>query len=175
MLKDVGANSNSIVAVIKMKEPLSEQGNDKVEHFIKEIKKIDGVNQVISPYTNKDTFKKLSQKIKTIMIPVEMTTGDSVKVADKINKIDDHPGKVYLTNNDLVTHDINKATDKGLQKTEIVTVALILIILFVVFRSVVTPFIPLFIVGLSYLFSSAIIAFLVKYCDFPVSVYIQPF
>lgn len=176
MLKDVGANSNSIVAVIKMKEPLSEQGNDKVEHFIKEIKKIDGVNQVILPYTNKDTFKKVvSKDKKTIMIPVEMTTGNSVKVADKINKIDDHPGKVYLTNNDLVTHDINKATDKGLQKTEIVTVALILIILFVVFRSVVTPFIPLFIVGLSYLFSSAIIAFLVKYCDFPVSVYIQPF
>ena len=43
------------------------------------------------------------------------------------------------------------------------------------FRSVVTPFIPLFIVGISYIFSSAIVAILVKYFDFPVSVYIQPF
>lgn len=43
------------------------------------------------------------------------------------------------------------------------------------FRSVVTPFIPLFIVGISYVFSSAIVAILVKYFDFPVSVYIQPF
>ena len=176
MLKDVGANSNSMVAVIDLKKPINSNGNDQLESYIKKIKKVDNVDNVISPYTNKETFNKVvSKDKKTVMLPIELKSSNSEKVANNINKIDQHFKGVYLTNNDLMTKDINKSADAGLQKTEIVTVILILIILFAVFRSVVTPFIPLFIVGISYIFSSAIVAILVKYFDFPVSVYIQPF
>lgn len=177
MLKDVDANSNTMVAVIELKNPISDKGNEQLESYIKKVKQVDNVDNVISPYTNKDTFNKVvSKDKKTVMLPVELTTSNSEKVAKNINKIDhQHFKGAYLTNNDLMTKDINKSADEGLQKTEIVTIILILVILLVVFRSVVTPFIPLFIVGIAYVFSSAIVALLVKYFDFPVSVYIQPF
>nr|WP_279390500.1 MULTISPECIES: MMPL family transporter [unclassified Staphylococcus] len=176
MLKDVGANSNTMVAVINLKEPLKDKSSKQLNDYIDKVKNVKGVDSVISPDENKETFNKMvSKDKKTVMLPIELNTSKSVATADKINKIDNQFDGVYLTNNDLMTNDINKSTDKGLQKTEIVTFVLILVILFIVFRSVVTPFIPLFIVGISYIFGSAIIAILVKYFDFPVSIYIQPF
>lgn len=35
MLKDVGANSNSMVAVIDLKKPINSNGNDQLESYIK--------------------------------------------------------------------------------------------------------------------------------------------
>src|SRR5699024_7045654 len=81
----------------------------------------------------------------------------------------------YLTGTNNIQDQINTSINEGLKTTEVITVILILGILFLVFRSVVTPFVPLLLVGLSYIFSQGIIALLVKYADFPVSIYIQPF
>lgn len=38
MLKDVGANSNSMVAVIDLKKPINSNGNDQLESYIKKLK-----------------------------------------------------------------------------------------------------------------------------------------
>ncbi|MCZ4148668.1 hypothetical protein BZG21_29935, partial [Escherichia coli] len=51
----------------------------------------------------------------------------------------------------------------------------ILIILFLVFRSFVAPFVPLLTVGISYLVAQQIVAFLVDGVDFPISTFTQIF
>lgn len=81
----------------------------------------------------------------------------------------------YLTGNAVIQEDVVQGSEDGLQKTEGITVVFILVVLFLVFRSVIAPFIPLVTVGISYLTAQSVVAFLVKYLDFPVSTYTQIF
>ncbi|MBC1850946.1 MMPL family transporter, partial [Listeria seeligeri] len=66
-------------------------------------------------------------------------------------------------------------SEDGVQKTEGITIVFILVVLVLVFRSAVAPFIPLLTVGISYLTSQAVVSFLVDKWDFPVSTYTQIF
>ncbi|CAM3704769.1 MMPL family transporter [Cohnella lubricantis] len=81
----------------------------------------------------------------------------------------------YLTGNWLIQEDVVKSSQEGLHKTEWITVVFILAILFVVFRSAFAPFLPLVTIGISYLASQSIVAYLVKYLDFPLSTFTQIF
>ncbi|GEP79377.1 MMPL family transporter [Staphylococcus carnosus] len=178
-LKDVGAGSESISAVVQLDHKLDADSKKNLKSYINKIKDVKNVKNVTDPFQNKDVEDKLvSKNKKSILIPIETAdskdkTLDAVK---DINKIDHHDFKgSYVTGNEVINNDINKSVNEGLKTTEIITVILILAILFLVFRSVVTPFVPLLLVGLSYLFSQGVLAFLVKYIDFPISVYIQPF
>ncbi|MBD2846932.1 MMPL family transporter [Paenibacillus sp. IB182496] len=81
----------------------------------------------------------------------------------------------YYTGNWLINEDVIKSSEEGLKKTEFITLIFILAILFVVFRSAVAPFIPLLAVGLSYVLSQSVVAYLVEYLDFPLSNFTQIF
>lgn len=178
MLKDVGANSNSMSAVIKLDHKLDSSSKKEINDYVDKVKKVNGVESVISPFESKDTENKLvSDNKKSVMIPIVSSDNKNKTLDAKkdIQEINPNFKNVYLTGNDIIHDDINKSVEKGLQATEIITVILILVILFFVFRSVVTPFVPLIFVGLSYVFAQGILALLVKYFDFPVSIYIQSF
>lgn len=81
----------------------------------------------------------------------------------------------YLTGDWLIAEDVIKSSEEGLKKTEFITVGFILVILFVVFRSAAAPFVPLLTVGLSYLVSQSVVAYLAEYADFPLSNFTQIF
>ncbi|MFD2504362.1 MMPL family transporter [Paenibacillus septentrionalis] len=67
------------------------------------------------------------------------------------------------------------SSEEGLKRTELITVVFILIVLFLVFRSAVAPIVPLITVGLSYIVSQSIVAFLADQFDFPLSTFTQIF
>src|SRR5690606_39936591 len=81
----------------------------------------------------------------------------------------------YMTGDGLISEDVIVSSEKGLKKTEIITVIFIMVVLVLVFRSFVAPFIPLLTVGVTYLVSQAIVAFLVDGVNFPVSTFTQTF
>jgi RND superfamily putative drug exporter len=81
----------------------------------------------------------------------------------------------YYTGSWLINEDVVQSSQEGLKKTEWITLVFIMTILFVVFRSAVAPFIPLLSVGLTYLVSQSVVAFLVEYLDFPLSNFTQIF
>lgn len=157
---------------------MDNQDEKKLKSYISKIENVNGVKSVISPFDNSAIEDKLvSEDKKSIMIPIE-TSANKDKSLEASKDIDDinHSFKgSYLTGTNNIQDQINTSINEGLKTTEVITVILILGILFLVFRSVVTPFVPLLLVGLSYIFSQGIIALLVKYADFPVSIYIQPF
>ena len=178
-LKDVGASYKSISAVVQLDDKLDASSKKDLKDYIKKVEDVKHVKTVIDPFENKDVEDKLvSKDKKSVMIPIE-TKDDKNKTLDAvkdINKIEHHDFKgAYVTGNEVINDDINKSVNEGLKTTEIITVILILVILFLVFRSIVTPFVPLLLVGLAYAFSQGVLAFLVKYIDFPISIYIQPF
>lgn len=81
----------------------------------------------------------------------------------------------YMTGEEQINGDLIDSSEQGLKKSEYFTVIFILLILFVVFRSAVAPFVPLLTVGLSYVISQSIVSFLVDRFDFPISTYTQIF
>ncbi|MFD2615363.1 efflux RND transporter permease subunit [Paenibacillus gansuensis] len=81
----------------------------------------------------------------------------------------------YYTGEWLISEDVVQSSQEGLKKTEWITVVFILAILFLVFRSVVAPFIPLLVVGLSYVTAQSVVAILVDTVNFPLSNFTQIF
>lgn len=89
-----------------------------------------------------------------------MNRGDERQAVRRIVGCGDRACVPYdnpLTDSELadIRHGVVQSSEKGLQKTEWITVVFILAILFVVFRSAIAPFIPLLTVGISYVESQS--------------------
>ncbi len=95
---------------------------------------------------------------------------DSLEKELKTNHVE-----AYMTGNELINEDVVISSQKGLKKTELITLAFILIVLVLVFRSIVAPIIPLVTVGFTYLVSQTIVGFLVDSWNFPLSNFTQIF
>ena len=81
----------------------------------------------------------------------------------------------YLTGADLIDDDFGKSIEDGVQKTEIIAIIFILVILIIIFRSPIIPVISLLTVGISYVVSLAIVGYLVDWFNFPFSNFTQIF
>lgn len=142
----------------------------------KESLKLDSITDPFSQTELKDTL--IAKDGKTIMAALSVKGGEEgvkelpAKVAALLSDVTaDH----YLTSEGLITEDTIVSSEAGLKKSEYITVVFILLILFVVFRSFVAPFVPLLTVGLSYIVSQSVVAFLVDRFDFPLSTFTQIF
>lgn len=142
----------------------------------KESLKLDSITDPFSQTELKDTL--IAKDGKTIMVALSVKGGEEVvkelpaKVAALLSDVTaDH----YLTSEGLITEDTIVSSEAGLKKSEYITVVFILLILFVVFRSFIAPFVPLLTVGLSYIVSQSVVAFLVDRFDFPLSTFTQIF
>ncbi|MBC2675884.1 MMPL family transporter [Listeria booriae] len=124
----------------------------------------------------KDKF--LSKDGKTMVATLNVVAGETPvkEIRNDIDKKMDIKGvDTYLTGNALIQEDVVQSSEDGVHKTEGITIVFILVVLVLVFRSAVAPFIPLLTVGISYLTSQAVVSFLVDKWDFPVSTYTQIF
>jgi RND superfamily putative drug exporter len=75
----------------------------------------------------------------------------------------------------LISEDLVTNSQEGLKKTEGITVAFVLIVLLLVFKSAVAPIIPLVTVGFSYLTAQSFVSLLVDKANFPLSTFTQIF
>ncbi|MGK9269260.1 MMPL family transporter [Bacillus inaquosorum] len=179
ILKQAGEDNNSISVVFTLDHALKKETEDQLRTMIDKIKKIDGVEEVTSPLTAEKEVKDqlISKDKKTVLIPVTITGSDkkAEKIADDIYKIVPDDLTAYITGASLINQDFAHSSEEGLKKTEVITVCLIIGLLLIVFRSVVTPFIPIVIVGFSYLISQSILGILVYNVDFPISTFTQTF
>ncbi|QYX44065.1 MMPL family transporter [Bacillus inaquosorum] len=179
ILKQAGEDNNSISVVFTLDHALKKETEDQLRTMVDKIKKINGVEEVTSPLTAEKEVKDqlISKDKKTVLIPVTITGSDkkAEKIADDIYKIVPDDLTAYITGASLINQDFAHSSEEGLKKTEVITVCLIIGLLLIVFRSVVTPFIPIVIVGFSYLISQSILGILVYNVDFPISTFTQTF
>ncbi|WP_163653655.1 MMPL family transporter [Listeria sp. PSOL-1] len=125
---------------------------------------------------SKDQFIAKDGKTMIASLTIDASNKSVKKIRSDLDKKMEIKGiSHYLTGNALIQEDVIQGSEDGLHKTEGITVVFILVVLFLVFRSVVAPLIPLLTVGITYLASQSIVAFLVKYLGFPVSTYTQIF
>ncbi|MDK8183125.1 MMPL family transporter [Paenibacillus sp. UMB4589-SE434] len=134
---------------------------------------------MLNPFEQPELADKLISKDgKTILTSLTVDTGSvsSQEVKEAIStQLNDVKVEHYMTGRQQIDHDQIESSQAGLKKSESITVVFILLILFVVFRSFVAPFIPLLTVGLSYIVSQSIVSFLVDSTDFPLSTFTQIF
>lgn len=137
------------------------------------------VTNVLSSFNQpelKDKFLSKDGKTMVASLTVDDTDASVKSIRNALDKKMDVNGvDTYLTGNKLIQEDVVQGSEDGLHKTEGITVVFILVVLFLVFRSAVAPFIPLVTVGISYLVAQSTVAFLIDIFNFPVSTYTQIF
>ena len=107
----------------------------------------------------------VSKDGKTVLTALDVTVGDRdpQEVRESLSaEMEGTPVAHYLTSSWMIAEDVVKSSEEGLKRTEAITVVFILLVLIVVFRSLIAPFIPLVAVGVSYITSQSIVAFLVE-------------
>ena len=180
MLNDAGAGEETISLVYSLDEKLTDSEKKDIASDVDELKELgDPVSSVLDPFESEELEAQLvSEDKKTVLIPITVdgTQEEVVELADSI-KSDILKGEssVYLTGEAIINNDVNLSAQEGLKRTEIITVVLIFALLLAVFRSIVTPLIPLVAVGITYLLSQSIVAFFIDWFGFPVSNYTQIF
>ncbi|MGY0693817.1 MMPL family transporter [Virgibacillus sp. FSP13] len=182
MSADEGKNTASSVLVFHDDNGLDKADKKQVSQAIKALKENKeelGISDILD-YTEDPAIEDqtVAEDGKTIMVPFELSLENEEintsreKIYDTVDNIDvEH----YLTGEQLIQQDILDNSEEGLKKTEFITVGLILIILFVVFKSFVAPFIPLLTVGISYLAAQGIVSILADTAGFPLSTFTQIF
>jgi RND superfamily putative drug exporter len=190
MLKELNAGKSgtgeagglSSVLVFHKESGLSPADMNEVKRgvdMLKNGKDAYGVTSVTTHFDMKELEKQMvAQDGKTVLVLVNSASKDRTpaevrkSLYDAVSDVKiDH----YYTGNWLINEDVIESSQEGLKKTEGITVVFIMAILFLVFRSAIAPFIPLLSVGLTYLVSQSVVAFLVHYLDFPLSNFTQIF
>lgn len=187
ILNEVAAESgnpheSSIALVFHRSEGLTTADKEQIQNAILTLEQDQSNLHIVSlldPYEIPELEDKLVAKDnKTVMtsITINTTDVDEAQIKQGIaNALQSVPIEHYMTSRLQIDIDQIDSSQEGLKKSEFITLIFILIILFVVFRSAVAPFIPLLTIGLSYLMSQSIVSFLVDAYDFPVSTFTQIF
>ncbi|KQL54821.1 hypothetical protein AN964_15770 [Heyndrickxia shackletonii] len=174
--------SESFIVVFHDNKKLDSNQIENIHKTIQKIKSKEkelSVNSVTTHFDQEELKNQLVSKDgKTILaiLDVELKNREISSVRDKLdNAIATPHVQTMMTGNGLINEDVVISSQKGLKKTELITVAFILIVLILVFRSVVAPIIPLITVSLTYLVSQSVVAFLVDKLNFPLSNFTQIF
>lgn len=163
-------------------QALTEEQKEEVEKIINELINIQsqlGIKDIVTHLDNEQTENQLISKDKTTILAqlsVEKNDREISEVAKELNEIVDSKNvDTYLTGTSLVLEDFVQSTQEGIKKTEIIAIIFIIVVLILVFRSPIVPFISLLSVGVSYLVSLGIIAHLVDQFNYPFSNFTQVF
>nr|WP_154893629.1 MMPL family transporter [Paenibacillus xylanexedens] len=157
-------------------------GKQEAEKAVKQLeskKEELGILSILEPFSQPElSDKMISADGKTILTSLSIDQGDRTvkEMREDLNEtLDSVNVEHYITGKGLIDEDTVESSQEGLKKSEYITVVFILLILFLVFRSFVAPFVPLLTVGISYIVSQQIVAFLVDGVDFPISTFTQIF
>jgi len=171
-----------LALVFHKPDGLGTAGKQEAENAIKQLeanKDKLGILSILDPFSQPELAEKMiSADGKTILTSLSVDQGErTVKEmrSDLNGALQSVSVEHYITGKGLIDEDTIESSQEGLKKSEYITVAFILIILFLVFRSFVAPFVPLLTVGISYLVAQQIVAFLVDGVDFPISTFTQIF
>ncbi len=180
--KSADSNKDSIILVFHDKQGISSTDEREINHVLDALqtnKEKLGITSLTTYRDSEDIRKQVISKDNQTMITsieIDPKKRTVAEIRSDLEKVVGNPKiEHYFTGNDFINEDVVISSQNGLHKTELITVVFILLVLILVFRSVVAPLVPLLTVGISYVVSSAIVAFLVDWFSFPLSNFTQIF
>ncbi|WP_280769839.1 MMPL family transporter [Salipaludibacillus daqingensis] len=177
-----GASGQSILIVYYEESGLQTSQIDDVHAKLTSLgSEIDGypIEEITSPLDSEEQEEFLISEDGTTMmgiVTMDINLNDIPLVRDNIEKAITVTGvDHFMSGSSIIEDDVIISSEEGLATTEIITVIFVLSILFIVFRSLAAPFIPLITVGATYLVTISVVAFLIDSFQFPVSNFTQIF
>lgn len=164
--------------VLEFDENPAEHQED-IATYISELEGLDYADNVINPFTFDDEMQEsfINTDTGVIMIPMEYV-GDLQEIlanSEEVESLNNTAGDISVTSNEMIQKTLEEDAMNGVRTTEVFTIAIIVIVLLVMFRSVVTPFIPLITVGIAYLLGQSFVGWFVEWFGFPISPQTQSF
>lgn len=139
-----------------------EQGIDKLNQNKEKLQ----INDIIDPFSKPEAKDQMISKDNTtVLVSVSFEKGErdsNAVIKDFNNEIKDVKVNHYITGSLAINNDYQNEVGKSVDKSALITVGFILVVLVLMFRSVVTPLVTLLAVGLSYVSSMGIIGVLVN-------------
>lgn len=171
----------SVIAVFSHgDQPLSSQQNRQIKktiHRLKQHRHRYQITDVTDASSSAQAKQQLVAKDKTTqMVELTVKQQNLTRLKHRLGRaIQTAHVKTYLTGSDLLDDDFSALTEKGVQKTEIIAIIFIFIVLLLVFRSPITPLISLLTVGIAGIISLSVVFNLVKFFGFPYSEFTEVF
>ncbi|MFD0714718.1 MMPL family transporter [Paenibacillus sp. GCM10027626] len=132
-----------------------------------------GVDELLDPFSMPDAKSSLvSEDGTTLMVSFRLDRlGREIEdiQAEFDGVLKDVKTDYYLTGEDFIQNDYIRASEAGVEKSALLTVGFILLVLIVMFRSVIIPFVSLLAVGITYLCSMGIAAQVIDKLNFPIT------
>lgn len=179
-----GQDNTYVVGVVFNKKhgKLTSSDKEKIDdtiRFLKDNKKKLGIKSMMTPNDNYATKAQLISKDKTTEI-VQLNIANDHSTVSNVNKTLTKavktPGvRTYVTGVRILEDDFSASVQKGIKKTELITIFFIFIVLVIVFKSPIVPIISLLTVGVSFITSFSIVTNLVEKVNFPFSNFTQVF
>ncbi|HEY8889982.1 MAG TPA: MMPL family transporter [Clostridium sp.] len=183
MLNKMGTSKgDTAIFVFNDANKISKAGLKDIQKGIEKLKSRKSelqINNIVDPFGTPEAKDQLISKDGTTLmaqVTYEKGTRDSKNIINGFNDaLKDVKVTHYITGELAINNDYLAATNKGVEKSAIITVIFILFVLIIMFRSVVTPFVSLFAVGISYVCSMGIMGILINVFNFPITSLTQMF
>jgi len=177
MLNKMGTSKgDTAIFVFNDPKKISKEGMKDIQKGIEKLSSRKAqlkINNIIDPFSTPEAKDQLISKDGTTLmtqITYEKGTRDSKNIINGFTDVlKDVKVTHYITGELAINNDYLAATNKGVEKSAIITILFILCVLIIMFRSVVTPFVSLFAVGISYLCSMGIMGILINVFNFPIT------
>ena len=187
MQKQWGRSQRGTTAVVVVfnngNSALTSTQNQRIDQTIQRIKHHEDQYQIRSITAASDSSTAASQLIskdkstQLLQLNVHKTSSHSItKIRSEITQLAKTSGvTTYVTGADVLNQDFSDATQAGVQKTEIIAAIFIFLVLWLVFRSPITPLFSLLTVAVSVITSISVVANLVDRFNFPFSNFTEVF
>lgn len=179
-----GKNTSTVAVVFHEKQSLTTEQISDIKSTIQELndKKVDlSISEITTHFNNEELRDQLvSENGQTVLALLTIPLNGDLEIGKIRRDLQETLESIsstnfYMTSGAFIDEDVVVSSQEGLQKTEIITIVFILAVLILVFRSIVTPLIPLVTVGVTYVSSQAVVAFMVDIFNFPLSNFTQIF
>jgi len=166
----------SNILIFHNEDKLSEEDMKQIESGIVSLREKEsdlGLSHFIDPITVPAAKSSLVSPDGTTLMASFILEKKGRSVDEILKEIDhtlqDVKVDYYLSGEDFIQNDYIKASTSGVEKSAALTVIFILVVLMIMFRSIIIPFVSLVAVGVSYLVSMGIAAQVIDKLNFPIT------
>lgn len=170
------SKGDSDIIVFYNKNKISDAEMNQIRYGVKGILDISsklGISHMIDPFSMPEAKSSLlSKDSTTLMVTFKLDKGtrEVDDIEKELNsKLKQVKAEHYFSGQDFINNDYLKASQSGVEKSAILTVVFILVVLVIMFKSIITPFVSLIAVAFSYLCSMGIVAQLIDKANFPIT------
>ncbi len=183
MLEQMSQGSgDSLILVFYDDNKISEAGMDSIEEGVNNLTGKEqelGITSIIDPFGTPEAKDQLvSEDGSAVLVQITYEQGDRDRSA-VIEAFEESVKNVtvahYITGEAAIGNDYMNTVSEGIEKSAVITIIFILLVLVLMFRSVITPLASLLAVGISYFCSMGVVGILNLLFGFPITNFTQMF